>query len=374
MVTTCWRENALVKKLLTNPQQFNFFQAVLLWEKFFNEEFPIGHNHDPNQEMLRFRVTPSLSFPASAIEVMRITEHVQNDHPPNNYVWDGLKPSRTNDNQIELFINFLGLIGASGALPNHYTELLMQRLNAKDNTLLDFLDIFHHRTVSLFYRAWKKYRFYLSYQHTKNQPSIDNFNMILKCILGNSLPKTNHCHLIHDEALIFYCGLMQQPRSAINLARLLQSYFDLPLTIEPLVGSWSHLPLTDCSRIGKKNNYYHSLGQNTILGKKIWDTTQKFHIIIGEISYHEFKRLLPTGDKLRPLTELTRYYIGINLNFEIKLLLKPNEIPSLQLRYNTEYCLGWNTWLKKNVGTEHRSVRAPIGCLWTERCSVPTPI
>ncbi len=39
-------------------------------------------------------------------------------------------------------VNFMGVVGPQGVLPIYYTELVMDRLRAKDSTLRDFLDIF----------------------------------------------------------------------------------------------------------------------------------------------------------------------------------------------------------------------------------------
>ncbi len=58
----------------------------------------------------------------------------------------------------------LGLFGPSGSLPDHYTSLVIQRLRQHDFALRDFLDLFNHRTISLFYRAWEKYRFTIAYE------------------------------------------------------------------------------------------------------------------------------------------------------------------------------------------------------------------
>jgi hypothetical protein len=37
-------------------------------------------------------------------------------------------------------VNFMGVIGPQGLLPIYYTELVIDRLRAKDRTLRDFLD------------------------------------------------------------------------------------------------------------------------------------------------------------------------------------------------------------------------------------------
>ena len=53
-------------------------------------------------------------------------------------------------------------------MPRHYTEMLLRiQRDAKHEekfALRDWFDLFTHRMLSLFYRAWEKYRFYISYE------------------------------------------------------------------------------------------------------------------------------------------------------------------------------------------------------------------
>ena len=48
------------------------------------------------------------------------------------------------------------LLGTGGAMPEPFTELVMYRNSIKDFSTSEFLDIFHHKFLSLFYLARKK--------------------------------------------------------------------------------------------------------------------------------------------------------------------------------------------------------------------------
>ena len=62
-------------------------------------------------------------------------------------------------------------------LPYCYTELILERLREKDTSFASFLDIFNHRMISLFYRAWEKYRFPVTYYRRKKIDSRTIFSI-----------------------------------------------------------------------------------------------------------------------------------------------------------------------------------------------------
>ena len=65
---------------------------------------------------------------------------------------------------LEMVVSFLGLTGPSGALPHHYTTLLLRRARQGLFASREFLDLFNHRAASLFHRAWEKYRLAAAYE------------------------------------------------------------------------------------------------------------------------------------------------------------------------------------------------------------------
>jgi len=148
MASPIGSEDRDVGELFENPHAFRFFQAVRLLEQAYPDRTPVGGFGEPNRETVRFGANPSLSFPASEIQSLQ----------------------RNAEGRIEMAVNFIGLVGPLGVLPQHYTELITERLRSHDPTLLSFLNIFQHRITSLFHTAWKKHKFTIGYEADRNDP------------------------------------------------------------------------------------------------------------------------------------------------------------------------------------------------------------
>src|SRR5262249_53650386 len=137
----------VAERLFTEAYAFDFFQAVRLLERVQPQRRPVGRPGSPRDEIVRFRARLSLAFPPSPIyELIRPGENIA--------------PAMT--------VNFLGLTGPSGVLPRCYTErLLIQDRDFRGPerySLRAWFDLFNHRMISLFYRAWEKYRFHLFHE------------------------------------------------------------------------------------------------------------------------------------------------------------------------------------------------------------------
>src|SRR5438067_4156318 len=162
-------EPSVADRLFTEPFAFDFFQAVRLLEKIAPDRRAVGRSGPPLAEVARFRAHLSLSFPPSAL-------------------YDLARP--TQDLAVpQMTVAFMGLHGPSGMLPRHYTELLL-RLDKEvkgpeRSALRDWFDLFNHRFISLFFRAWEKYRFYVPYErgeYAKAEP--DPFTLGLFSLVG----------------------------------------------------------------------------------------------------------------------------------------------------------------------------------------------
>lgn len=329
----------LSMRLFREPHRYNVFQAVRLLQRWLRvTRQPVGHDFLPEQEAVRFRVPPSLNFAAAAVQQLRLPA-------PNPNAPDGeLLPP-------EMIVTFLGLFGPRGVLPYHYTSLVLRRSRDKDTALRDWLDLFNHRLVSLFYRAWEKYRLPFTFEQaalTGGEP--DPVTRGLFCLTGLGTPALRGRQDFPDLAFIYYAGhFAHYPRSAAALEGILTDYFDMPVHVLELQGYWlileaddrAYLPDT-CYRDGRNN----VLGNDLVLGERVWDVQGRFRLQLGPLTYKQFRQFMPNGAGLRPLCQLTRTYVGPELSFDVQLILRPDEVPACRLGDDADPTfLGWNSWI-----------------------------
>jgi len=323
----------LVKILFDEPYRFEFFQAVRLLGLIYPDRLPVGGDGPSSLETARFRSRVSLQFPPSQIHSIRTA------------------PARDGEPGLQMEVAFMGLTGPLGVLPVPYTELLMERIRQRDTTLWEFLDLFNHRLISLFYRAWQKYRFAVAYERGDD----DQFTECLFHIIGLGTRGLRARMHVPDEALIFYGGLIaQRPHSASAMEAILSDYFGAPVHAEQFSGQWLRLDDDGLSRLGLANS---DLGKNTIAGCRVWDDQSKFRLRFGPLTLKQFTSFLPSGPGFKPAVELARLLAGMQSDFDIQLVLQAGEVPKLiaTSRARRRPRLGWTSWLKTRPFTEDDS-------------------
>jgi type VI secretion system protein ImpH len=314
----------LAQSLFDEAYGFDFFQAVRLLERIQRERQPVGRDGDPSLEVVRFRTRASLAFPPSQIHELTLTAQR-----------DGAKLP-------EMTIAFIGLTGPLGVLPNHYTETVMERARYNDAALWRFLDIFSHRLTSFFYRAWEKYCFPVAYERGE----FDQFTDYLFHVIGLGTKGLRGRMSFPEQGLLLYAGLIaQRPHSASAIAAMLGDYFGVPARVVQYSGQWLDLGEENVTRIGQANC---ELGETAIAGTRVWDDQSKFRIRLGPLTYKQFTAFLPNGSAYRPTTEVVRFMVGTELDFDVQLTMKAEEVPAsvLTTRARRRPMLGWTTWLK----------------------------
>jgi type VI secretion system protein ImpH len=346
------------RRLFDEGFHFDFFQAVRLLQRLDPGRVGVGRGGPPRSEVVRFKARISLSFPPSTIhELKRPTIALP----------------------VPVMVQaFMGLTGPSGVLPRHYTELLyrIERdvKGLEKHALRDWLDLFNHRLVSLFYRAWEKYRFYVPYEQEEyDSPEPDSFTSCLYSLIGLGVPplrgrlrisawetfyefgeiQRKVVAQIEDLVLLRFSGMLaHRPRCAVALEAILRDFFQVPARVEQFQGQWLHLEPADCSRLdGEVSN--NRLGVSAVIGDRVWDTQSKFRVKLGPLNYDQFLDLLPDQDPTRGrktfflLVHLVRLYVEPTLDFDVQLVLNAKDVPECRLTGDGSFGarLGWNTWL-----------------------------
>lgn len=317
----------LIRSLSERPYAFGLFSTIRRLECLYGHQPRIGKAIKTNDESLRFSQEPSLAFAPSELAAF---------DPPK-----GGQPARLTN-------RFFGLFGPNGPLPHHLTEYARDRLrNARDPTFSRFVDIFHNRLVALFYRAWADKEPTVNF----DRPADDAFARHVGAFLGIGLPSLRNRDALHDYAKLFYAGrLSSLPRHPEGLQSMLSEFFHTPAALEEFVGEWMQLDSVDRWRLGTSASG-KVLGKSAVLGERVWSRQSKFRVTLGPMSLADYRQFLPDGGRLQRMTALVGSYVGHELNWDVRLKLRKDQVPAFRLGRTGQ--LGWTTWLDRRAHPAH---------------------
>ncbi|WUR11058.1 type VI secretion system baseplate subunit TssG [[Empedobacter] haloabium] len=306
------------RQLLERAGRMDFFQALRLLENAYPHQPRIGTALRPRDEAVRFGQDPSLLFEPGALR---------------SFAPAGAR------GKARLSVNFLGLTGPNGPLPLHLTEYARERARHHgDGTMAAFLDIFHHRVLALFYRARASAEPAISL----DRPASDRFGDYVGSLCGIGTAALRERDAIGDFAKLHFAGLLANgKRPAAGLATILRAYYGLPVRLEQFAGHWLRIPPPQCTRIGGEERG-NRLGGSAVLGRAVWDCQHRFRLVFGPLDYADYLRLLPGAPGMCRLRAWVHQYAGLALDWEVRLVLKKEQVPRLQLGAMR---LGWTTYL-----------------------------
>jgi type VI secretion system protein ImpH len=325
----------MIAHLRAAPYRYQFAQLLNILVRMLRQQgIPYAQAFS---RVLRFRNSLSLAFPASEIESMQV------------------EPGDASAPRIHITPAFIGLLGASGALPLNDTERAAARESlVADESWKPFIDLFSNRVIGLFYEAWGKYRV----EHGLDTRNQDNLLPLLSALGGlrpASFGPARPYASIRPEVAGYYAGLLRtRPIAASNVERVLRDYFGVPVRVEEFVGAWDPIPAKIRSTLGVTDP---TLGFGAVLGTRTWRNDLRVRLHIGPLDEKEAKAFLPHGRSHAALKEMVSLFAVPSLQYEVRLLLdKPCIKPlTLATKGPDRKRLGLNTFLTGTNGKASRS-------------------
>lgn len=339
----------LIQDSLAQPQAYDFFQLVHLYERWFLEK-----NRSQREvvgESIRFSNSLNIGFAPSQVEQLI---------PQYSEVSAG-EEGRLE--RIELTPSFIGLLGLHGTLPLHYTEQVIKHLrDRRDDAGKALLDLFTNRAVSHFYKAWKKYRLPLHYEtdrHNRYLPMILALGGVGFAGLRDRL--RSGAGAVDDESIAYFTGLIRQrPVSAESLRRLLAGYFRENIRIEQFAGAWYVIP--EAQRATLQGDALQ-LGVNTLVGERIWQRNLRLQVHIGPLTHRRYLAFLPGGELASALQKILALATSGQFEYEIRPILRARDVHTARLAASG--CrLGYDSFLvcsrERNDRSDTRYFNQPL--------------
>jgi type VI secretion system protein ImpH len=316
----------------------------------------VGGEVGASAEQVRFRHDPTLEFAPG--DVARVEERRLPPDPG-----DFTSASRR---RWEIVTTFLGLTGTVSPIPQYLSEEIVQQ-PPDERASQDFLDLFHHRAISLLARGLLEH----DPAATHLGDLRDAWSTRLLALLGvdpstrpgpETEPRAEPAGLGDVEAryLLLRCAALMAERAptaagieAVLRDALREELEGAPLALEQFVGVRVPIAAPDRTRVGSQAC---TLGSDAVLGQTVLDRTGTVGVVIGPVGrsgYERFTVERGAAEKLRATLEL----VGRGeLSCAIELLLEPGAAPPMRLAAAGGSRLGRDAWL----GGQQRPARIPI--------------
>jgi len=305
----------LLRDLEAEPWRFDYFTMLRHLERIHEDQPRIGDSATLRDEFVVLGQEPYMQFPASNLA----------------------RAEKPEDKPLRLYVKHMGMLGPQGALPLAVTEESYHYVLANDDAFPRFLDVFNHRFIQLFFRAWANSRPIAQ----NDRPKQDRFFAYIGSAIGIGSEPYRNLDSVPDAAKLCFAGLLgSQAKSASRLAGAIRGLFEVNAEVDEFVGTRLELEPTECTMLGKG---HCGLGQDAMLGHSVFSVQDKIRIRIYVRSLAQYMRFLPSGELCEPLADLVYFYNGDQLDWDTELAIPSGAVEPTRLgRFGQ---LGWTTWM-----------------------------
>lgn len=304
---------------LKEPWRFDFYTLMRRAERHHKSKPRIGDSATLAEDYVMLGQDPYLEFPASTFN----------------------RAKKDQAGRLKAFVRFLGMLGPQGALPLATTEESWNWNRDGDESFARFLDVFEHRFLQLFFRAWADSRPIAHH----DRPGQDRFSDYVGSQIGLGSPPYRGLDRLPDLAKLTYAGLLApQTKSADRLKALLAGLFGLKVEVDEFVGSRLVFEPEDRSKLGRA---LCSLNQDFILGASVFSVEDKIKIRLFAADLDQYCDFLPSGKLCPQLTDAVYFYLGDEMDWDVELALPASKTRPIVLSKSKGLGaqLGWTSWL-----------------------------
>ena len=311
--------DTLIDRLGHFPEAVDLFALLRRVDALSSDRARLGYSRTPRDDAVRLGQQPSSIFAPSTIY--------------------SIQPGQRSP-APRITVLSIGLFGPNGPMPLHITEYVRDRArNHADPTPTRFADVFHHRFISLFYRAWADAQSIVQL----DRPGRDKFSFYAGALVGIGFDGSWDRDSVEDSAKLYAAGhLVRLTRNPEGLEKLVGHYFATRARITEFVKSWIRIDEADQTRLGA-SSMNNRLGVDAIAGSRVQDVQAKFRIHLGPMGLEKYESFLPPHLNNRRLRDWVRNYVGIEMDWDVELTLRADEVPRASLGGGAR--LGWTSWI-----------------------------
>ena len=320
--------------ILERAHRMPFFRLVSLLERSTDDAVRIGGDGPPSAEALRFRHDPSLAFAAGDVRAARVR---QIPRDPDN-------PLGEKRALVEIATTFLGLTGSVSPMPLYIAEEISLE-DSEVGVRRDFLDVFHHRLISILYRSVSRYSPAREHRARGDDPWVRRMLSLSGMDPDTFVPKS----AIPPSKLLRLAPLVaRRGRGARALQRALNIVLedhlgpDASVSIVELAGGWMSIFDNQRCALGKTNSI---LGRDALIGTKTFDRGGSFKIEIGPLGSEGREAFSEDGAGLMALRDCVSLMVPQPLDYDVELEFAPHATIPFHLSSKRPGRLGENTRL-----------------------------
>ncbi|WP_322062864.1 type VI secretion system baseplate subunit TssG [Paraburkholderia sp. J63] len=296
----------LVAALLARAPRMSFMQLCRLLELGAPDRPGFGTRDTAAHEPVRFGAWTRTGFPAGEVAAVEFDEAQDGYGPP-------APPT--------IRTTFMGLYGVDAAVPSHMIDDIVLREEGHE-VVESFLDRFHHRFVTLLYRAWKKYR----YPESFRPGGTDAHSRNLLCLVGFGWGDKPGRAGLPDVRMLALLGLLalktRTPEGLAGVIALAVPGADVGVEefFPAFTGTGTPRPLTSSvSARDQGRDGVRGLGSGYVLGRRMAYRSRAVRVTLRPGSAQQAHDLLPGAWLQRELIAFVRLYAGVKADVHLRM-------------------------------------------------------